>query len=456
MPSPRFRRPRLKPAQLIILSFSGVILLGSTLLSLPLATTGQPIPWIDALFTVTSATCVTGLTVVDTGAYFSGFGQVLILIFIQLGGLGITTLSAMIFYLFTESLPLRDREVVLRTLAGTRAVTPSLGQLLRAVLVLTLAIESVGALLLTLRFAFDYPLPRAAYLGLFHAVSAFCNAGFGLFSDNLVGYQGDWAVNFTIMALVVLGGLGFSVLLELLRIAQGQQAWARLSLHSKVVLFTTAFLIPLGALVIYGMEHGNILRGMSASTQFLVSLFQSISLRTAGFNTVDIGHLTDPTLFFMIMLMFIGGASGSCAGGIKVNTFALLVALTWSRLHGRNDVEIFERRISPWAIPRVITLVILSVCFVTFMVLLLSLAEQGMLSHQQSRGAFMEVVFEAFSAFGTVGYSAGLTPHLSTPGKALIILLMFVGRVGPLTLGALFTERKKRPLRYPEENVLVG
>ncbi|MBM3277086.1 MAG: hypothetical protein FJY95_03270 [Candidatus Handelsmanbacteria bacterium] len=456
MPSPRFRRPRLKPAQLIILSFSGVILLGSTLLSLPLATTGQPIPWIDALFTVTSATCVTGLTVVDTGAYFSGFGQVLILIFIQLGGLGITTLSAMIFYLFTESLPLRDREVVLRTLAGTRAVTPSLGQLLRAVLVLTLAIESVGALLLTLRFAFDYPLPRAAYLGLFHAVSAFCNAGFGLFSDNLVGYQGDWAVNFTIMALVVLGGLGFSVLLELLRIAQGQQAWARLSLHSKVVLFTTAFLIPLGALVIYGMEHGNILRGMSASTQFLVSLFQSISLRTAGFNTVDIGHLTDPTLFFMIMLMFIGGASGSCAGGIKVNTFALLVALTWSRLHGRNDVEIFERRISPWAIPRVITLVILSVCFVTFMVLLLSLAEQGMLSHQQSRGAFMEVVFEAFSAFGTVGYSTGLTPHLSTPGKALIILLMFVGRVGPLTLGALFTERKKRPLRYPEENVLVG
>lgn len=456
MPSPRFRRPRLKPAQLIILSFSGVILLGSTLLSLPLATTGQPIPWIDALFTVTSATCVTGLTVVDTGAYFSGFGQVLILIFIQLGGLGITTLSAMIFYLFTESLPLRDREVVLRTLAGTRAVTPSLGQLLRAVLVLTLAIESVGALLLTLRFAFDYPLPRAAYLGLFHAVSAFCNAGFGLFSDNLVGYQGDWAVNFTIMALVVLGGLGFSVLLELLRIAQGQQAWARLSLHSKVVLFTTAFLIPLGALVIYGMEHGNILRGMSASTQFLVSLFQSISLRTAGFNTVDIGHLTDPTLFFMIMLMFIGGASGSCAGGIKVNTFALLVALTWSRLHGRNDVEIFERRISPWAIPRVITLVILSVCFVTFMVLLLSLAEQGMLSHQQSRGAFMEVVFEAFSAFGTVGYSTGLTPHLSTPGKGLIILLMFVGRVGPLTLGALFTERKKRPLRYPEENVLVG
>lgn len=455
MPSPRFRRPRLKPAQLIILSFSGVILLGSALLSLPLATTGQPIPWFDALFTVTSAICVTGLTVVDTGTYFTTFGQLLILAFIQLGGLGITTLSAMIFYFFTESLPLRDREVVLRTLAGTRAGTLSLGQLLKAVLTLTLAIEAVGALLLTLRFAFDHPLPQAAYLGLFYAVSAFCTAGFSLFADSMVRYQGDWMINFTIMALIVLGGLGFSVLLELLRIAQGQQPWARLSLHSKVVLFTTAILIPLGALVIYGMEHGNILRGMSASTQFLVCLFQSIT-RTAGFSTVDIGHLTDPTLFFIIMLMFIGGASGSCAGGIKVNTFAVLVALTWSRLHGRNDVEIFERRISPWAIPRVITLVILSVCFVTFMVLLLSLAEQGMLSHQQSRGAFMEVVFEAFSAFGTVGLSTGLTPQLSTLGKVLIILLMFVGRVGPLTLGALFTERRKRPLRYPEENVLVG
>ncbi|MBI2502802.1 MAG: hypothetical protein HYW07_06170 [Candidatus Latescibacteria bacterium] len=456
MPSPRFRRPRLKPAQLIILSFTGAILLGSALLTLPITATGQPLAWIDTLFTITSATCVTGLTVVDTGTYFSGFGQVLILVFIQLGGLGITTLSAMIFYVFTESLPLRDREVVLRTLAGTKAVTPSLGQLLKAVLVLTFAIELAGTFVLTLCFARTHALPEAAYLGLFHAVSAFCNAGFGLFSDSLVRYQGDWAVNFAVMALIVLGGLGFSVLLELLRVAQGHQPWSRLSLHSTVVLFATAILIPLGTVVFYAIEQGNILQGMPASTQFLVCLFQSVTPRTAGFNTVDIGQLTDPTLFFLTMLMFIGGASGSCAGGLKVNTFAVLVALTWSRLHGRNDVEIFERRISPFAIPRVITLVILSVCFVTAMVLLLSLAEQGSLSHQESRGAFIEVVFEAFSAFGTVGLSTGLTPHLSTLGKLLIVLLMFVGRVGPLTLAALFTERKRRPLRYPEENVLVG
>ena len=456
MPSPRFRRPRLMPAQLIILSYAGAILLGSALLALPQAATGQAAAWIDALFTITSATCVTGLAVVDTGTYFSGFGQVLILIFIQLGGLGITTLSALVFYVFTDSLPLRDREVVLRTLAGTKAVTPSLGQLLKAVLVLTFAIEGIGAFILTLCFARTHSLLHAAYLGLFHSVSAFCNAGFGLFSDNLISYQGDWVVNFTVMALIVLGGLGFSVLLELLRVAQGQQPWSRLSLHSKMVLFATVMLIPLGAVVIYAIEQGNILEGMSASTQFLVCMFQSVTPRTAGFNTVDIGRLTDPTLFFIIMLMFIGGASGSCAGGIKVNTFAVLVALTWSRLHGRPDVEIFERRISPFAIPRVITLVILSVCFVTGMVLLLSLAEQGMLSHQDSHGAFMEVAFEAFSAFGTVGLSAGLTPHLSTLGKLLIVVLMFVGRIGPLTLAALFTERKKRPLRYPEENVLVG
>jgi trk system potassium uptake protein TrkH len=444
------------PAQLIILSFAGAILLGSALLALPVSATGPAASWIDALFTITSATCVTGLAVVDTGTYFSTFGQVLIMIFIQLGGLGITTLSAMIFYVFTDSLPLRDREVVLRTLAGTKTVTPSLGQLLKAVLVLTFTIEGIGALILTARFALDHPLPQAAYLGLFHAISAFCNAGFGLFSDNLVSYQGDWVVNFTIMALIVLGGLGFSVLLELLRIVQGQQRWSHMSLHTKVVLFTTSILIPLGAAVIWAIERGNILQGMSASTQFLVCMFQSVTPRTAGFNTVDIGRLTDPTLFFIIMLMFIGGASGSCAGGIKVNTFAVLVALTWSRLHGRPDVEIFERRISPWAIPRVITLVILSVCFTTFMVLLLSLSEQGMLSHQDSRGAFMEVTFEAFSAFGTVGLSTGLTPHLTVLGKLMIVLLMFVGRVGPLTLGALFTERRKRPLRYPEENVLVG
>jgi trk system potassium uptake protein TrkH len=456
MPSPRFHRPRLKPAQLIILSFSGAILLGSALLATSLAAAGQPLAWLDALFTITSATCVTGLTVVDTGSYFSTFGQLVVLVFIQLGGLGITTLSAMIFYLFTASLPLRDREVVLRTLAGTKSVTPSLGQLLKAVLLLTFAIELAGALVLTLCFLRTHSLPYAAYLGLFHAISAFCNAGFSLFSDSLVRYQGDWVVNFTVMALIVLGGLGFSVLLELLRISQGQQRWAHMTLHTKVVLFTTAILVPLGAAVIYGMEWGNALRGLPASTQFLACLFQSVTPRTAGFNTVDVGQLTDPTLFFLIMLMFIGGASGSCAGGIKVNTFALLVALTWSRLHGRSDVEIFERRLSPWAIPRVITLVILSVCFVTFMVLLLSLAEQGMLSHQESRGAFMEVVFEAFSAFGTVGLSTGLTPRLTPLGKVLIILLMFVGRVGPLTLGALFIERRRRPLRYPEENVLVG
>ena len=456
MPSPRFRRPRLMPAQLIILSFASAILLGSALLALPLSATGEAAAWIDALFTITSATCVTGLAVVDTGTYFTTFGQVLVLIFIQLGGLGITTLSALVFYVFTDSLPLRDREVVLRTLAGTKAVTPSLGQLLKAVLILTFTIEGIGALILTLCFARTHSLLHAAYLGLFHSVSAFCNAGFGLFSDNLISYQGDWVVNFTVMALIVLGGLGFSVLLELLRIAQGQQRWSHLSLHSKVVLFATAILIPLGALVVYGMERGNILENMSASTQFLVCMFQSVTPRTAGFNTIDTGHLTDPTLFFIIMLMFIGGASRSCVGGIKVNTLAVLVALTWSRLHGRNDVEIFERRISPWAIPRVITLVILSVCFVTGMVLLLSLSEQGMLSHQDSHGAFIEVAFEAFSAFGTVGLSTGLTPHLSTLGKLLIVTLMFVGRIGPLTLAALFTERKKRPLRYPEENVLVG
>ena len=447
------RRLRPRPAELVVLSFAAVIALGTALLMLP-GVAARELSFVDALFTATSAVCVTGLTVVDTGSFFTPLGQGIILFLIQIGGVGIITFSAFLFYLLKGHISMTNREAVLRTVSGSSQVT--VGAFLKKILVIVLCVELLGTLLLTVSFYREFPLERAFYLGLFHAISAFCNAGFSLFPDSLTRYRADPLTNIAVMLLIVIGGLGFSVLLELWHAMRKRPRFRELSLHTRIVLLTSGSLILFGAAGFYLMERTNSLREMPWWTQILVSLFHSVTSRTAGFNTVELGHLANTTLFFMIMLMFIGGASGSCAGGIKVNTFRVLWALFRGRLHGRSDVNISGRRMSQNTLTRALSVTILAFLLVAVALLILLITELGEVPHDASRGKFLELAFEAVSAFGTVGLSTGLTSELTTVGRLLIALLMFAGRVGPLTLTTILHARRPSPFRYPEEDLIIG
>ena len=420
----------------------------------PWASRHAALDWVDALFTATSAVCVTGLTVVDTGSHFSGFGQGVILALIQTGGLGIVTLSAFVFYLLTGRMPIRDREALLGTVAGTRTV--SLTALLKAILLSAVVLELAGAIVLALCFWEAHTPWQAIYLGVFHSVSAFCNAGFSLFRDSLVGYRSDLLVNVAVMALIVTGGLGFPVLMEIGRAARQRRRTARLSLHSKVVLTTSGILLASGVLVFYGVEHANSLQDLPLGTQVLTALFQSVTARTAGFNTVEFHVLANTSLFAFIVLMFIGGGSGSCAGGIKVNSFTVLAGMAWGRLNGRSDVHLYGRRVPEATVDRAVSVAGFSLLLVFAILMLLLVTELGDRSHEASRGTFLELAFEATSAFGTVGLSMGVTPHLSTTGRLLVTVLMFVGRIGPLTMASMLAARKPYGFRYAQEDVLVG
>lgn len=448
------RHFRLRPAELIISSFAALILLGTALLMLPGVAQEEPLSLVDALFTATSAACVTGLVIVDTGNYFTPLGQGIILCLIQIGGLGIITLSAFLFHLLKRQMSMRNREAILRTVSDNSEI--SVGKFLQRILLTALLVELSGTLLLSLFFYRDNALPQAFYLGLFHAISAFCNAGFALFSDSLVSYSGDPFVNIIVMILIVIGGLGFAVTLEIQHALKERRPFAALSLHTRVVLLSSVVLISFGALLFFLVERGNSLRGMPLWNQIMVACFQSVTSRTAGFNTVAVGHLANTTLFALILMMFVGGASGSCAGGIKVNTFSVLVAMFWERLHGRSDVNIFRRRMSQTTLTRALSVTILSVLLITVVLMLLLMTELGGLPHDASRGKFLELAFEAVSAFGTVGLSTGLTPQLTIPGRLLITFLMFAGRVGPLTLATLLHSRQPSPFRYPEEDMIIG
>jgi len=450
-PIPRFR---LRPAELIISSFAALVLLGTALLVLPGVSRREPLSFIDALFTATSAACVTGLVVVDTGSHFTLFGQGIILCLIQVGGLGIVTLSALLFHLLKKSMSMRNREAILRTVSSD--VEMSVGKFLQRILLLALSVELCGTLLLTLSFLRNHTFLQALYLGLFHSISAFCNAGFALFSDNLISYSGTPLANITVMALIIIGGLGFAVILELHHALTKRRPFSSLSLHSRVVILSSAGLILLGTLLFFLVERGNSLRDMPLWRQVMVSFFQSITSRTAGFNSVAVGHLANTTLFLLILLMFIGGASGSCAGGIKVNTFSVLVAMFRGRLHGRSDVNLFRRRMSQTTLTRALSVTILSFLLITAALMLLMMTELGEVPHDESRGKFLELAFEATSAFGTVGLSTGLTPELTVPGRLIVTFLMFAGRVGPLTLAMLLHSRQASPLRYPEEDMIIG
>jgi len=455
------------PTARVLLSFVGLILAGTFLLHLPLsAREGQPqIGLVDALFVSTSAVCVTGLTSIDVGMRLSGFGQVVLLCLIQLGGLGFLTLSTGLLLSLGLRSSLLNRVALTETLAGFGAA--GLRKLLQVVFVTTFGIELLGAVVLAWRFSRlpELSFPDACWLGLFHSISAFCNAGFSLFSkalghrgDNLVAFAQDATVSLTVCGLIVLGGLGFLVLDELLAWVR---TWSRhrLTLHTKIVLSTSAVLIVGGALGFLILERTNpkTFAGLAWHEMLLPSLFQSVTARTAGYNTVDLGLASGPALLLLIVLMFIGGSPASCAGGIKTTTAFVMFRIAVARLMTRRYPTAFGREISDESATRAATLTLVALAFVAFICGALLLTEAPRLVAKSEGGVFMDLLFEVVSAFGTVGLSTGVTPELTSAAKLFLVLTMYVGRVGPLTLFVTLAQPPREDrIRLPDEPVLVG
>lgn len=448
-----FLSRHLPPARIFILSFAGLILLGAFALWFPLSASENPLTFIDALFMSTSGVCVTGLVVVDIGKDLSLIGQIITLVLFQIGGLGIITFSVFLFGLMGRGVSFKEREIIQSAYMHTPRRDFLL--ILKSVFLSTLIIETVGTLILFIRFSRDFPWGQALYTSLYHAVSAFNNCGYSLFSDSLMGYRSDWLVNLTIMGLLILGGIGFIVLHELISRWRGSQK--RMSAHSKIALLTTGFLIVSGALLFYFFEGNNSLKNMDPGTSLLVCFFQSVTPRTCGFNTVDIALLTNGAILLLMILMFIGACPGSTGGGIKTTSAALLFLMIWNRLKGHDAVNVFNRTIPQEILTRTISIIIASAFSVCLITCILLLSGGDALSPAESRQFFVEYLFEVISAFGTVGLSMGVTPALNDVQKIAVTLMMFAGRVGPLTLAfSLAAAASKGDITYAEETVMVG
>lgn len=449
---------RLTAPQLLVGSFIGLVVLGTVLLLfLPGIYTGEGLGFVDALFTATSAVCVTGLIVVDTATYFTPFGQAVLLFLIQLGGLGILSLTTLLILAMGRRLSLRSEELAGAT-EGLPYIEPR--SLVRTLVAYTFITEAIGALALYAAWAPRMGVEEALWPALFHAISAFCNAGFSIFSDNLIGFSGHVPTLLVVGVLIVVGGLGSVVLTELrLRMSTGPARRKRLSVHTRIVLATTAVLLVGATFLFLLFEWRNALADHAMLGRFAEALFMAITPRTAGFNTAEYALLTPGSLFLTIGLMMIGGSPGSTAGGLKTTTFALLGLLAYSRIRGFEHTGAFRRTIPDETFQRAVGLVVAVMGMLGGVILLLLLTEFGTTPYSETGGGFMQLTFEAVSAFNTVGLSTGITPSLSTPGKILIVLLMFIGRVGPLSLVAAMVVASRRTsvrLRHSTEDVVIG
>ncbi len=441
-------KENLNPPKTLVLGFAILILVGAFLLMLPAASeSGEGLSFINALFTATSAVCVTGLVVVDTADAFSLFGEVVILNLIQIGGLGFMTFATFIFILLGKKITFKNRLILKR--AYNDDFSKDIVIIARRILIFSLTIEAIGGILLSIRFSYDMKIGQAIYFGFFHAISNFNNAGFDLMGGykSLTYYVDDPIVVFTTSFLIILGGLGFIVLNELYEYRKTR----KLSLQTKIVLSTTSIFLIGATLLILVFEYGNdkTLGQLSGQGKILGAFFQSVTPRTAGSSTLSIADLTDTTLFLTIFLMFIGAGSGSTAGGIKLSTFTVLLATILSQLKGKQDVELFQKRIVPETILKAFTIASSGLILVFLVTFLLSITEKD--------HSFIAYLFEATSAFGTVGLSMGLTPDLSIFGRIFIIVTMFIGRLGPLTIGFAITRRMTRKsYRNVKSNVMIG
>lgn len=435
---------RLSPPQVVAGGFILLIILGSLLLATPWATANGESDGLTAVFTATSAVCVTGLIVEDTATYWSFFGQVVIMLLMQLGGLSIMAMATFYALLFGKRIALRQR--MFMQAAINKSSPGGIVSLFRYLIIFSLGIELAGALLLTLHWIPQMGFTKALYFGLFHSISAFNNGGFDLFGNfaSLSGFRTDALTNLIISILIIAGGLGFVVIAEIISF----RSRGRFSLHSKIVLSTTAVLLLLGTLFILVAEYNHALQELSFPGKVLTAYFHSVT-RTAGFVTMDITTLFQGTQFLMILLMFIGGSPGSTAGGMKTVTFTVVWAAILSQMQGKKDVEIFRRRIPQQDVIRALAIIAMSGFYVCASILLLTFI--------QGADSLDKIVFEVVSAFATVGLSLNYTPELNTLGRLMIILTMFVGRVGPLTLAVAFAQKERQvDIRYAEEEVMIG
>lgn len=444
------------PARALTLWYTALISVGTVTLSLPacLRPDAAPLDPHDALFMATSAACVTGLVVRDV-AEFSFAGQLVLLMLIQLGGIGIMTLATLVVIQITGHRTLRQL-VLARESLGMEP-HEDIGRLLARVVAACLVFELAGAVLLTLSRLGDTSLPTAAWWGLFHAVSAFCNAGFALAPDNMAGWSGHLTVGLTITTLVVLGGLGLPVLADLFaeRRRRGAFRWRDLHLHSQIVLAATLALLLGGAGSIYLLERQQGLAGLGATEAVLTALFHSASARTAGFSTLEMSAFGGATLFLLMGLMFVGAGPGSAGGGIKVTTVAVLALYGVSRLRGKSETAVFRHRVSKETIAAASVVVIVAIALITTLLFLFLTAES--VSAGGGQPSFLASAFEVISAFSTVGLSIGITDTLSNPGKLLLVLTMFVGRIGPLVLVTLLIRRRHGPaVKHPVGEVHIG
>ncbi len=444
---PRARPVHVRTPLVLALGFLVTILIGSLLLSLPIANNeGTFTPYLTALFTATSAVCVTGLVVVDTGTYWSTFGQAIILLLIQIGGLGFMTASTILLLLIGRRMGLTER-LLLRASHGVAPLGGMIRLTQQAVLV-TVVVEGIGALILGLRFALDVPLPRALWMGLFHSISAFNNAGFDIIGGyrSLVPYNQDPVVLLTIAFLIIIGGISFTVVLNLVR----RDAYRYLWLDTRLVLLTSGILLLVGTVAYLAMESANpaTLAPMPFHTKVLNAFFMSTTPRTAGYNAIDISKLLQGSLMLTIALMYIGAASGSTGGGIKVNTFAVLAAAVYASMRGKESVTAFGYELPLAEVARALSVALLALGLIFVVTLVLTFTEPF---------TVVQLAFEATSAFGTVGLSTGITPDLSVAGKLIIAGMMYVGRVGPLTVALALAQRATpERVKHPQAQVKIG
>ena len=437
----------LSPPKMLAFGFSSIIALGTLLLMLPDATqTMEHLSFLDALFTATSATCVTGLIVVDIGSTFSTFGQTVLLLLIQVGGLGFMTIAALFALLLRRKISFRERLVLQE--AMSQNTMEGIVRLIKKVLFYSFVVEVGCGLLLGMRWCSQMPFTRAMYYGIWHAVSLFNNAGMHLFQkgDHLNGYINDPLVTIVAIVLIFTGGLGFIVIAEALDYTKNK----KISLHAKVVLTTSVSLVLLATFIIFALEVTNpaTLGSLDETEKWIYSLFQAITPRSGGATTLDICALRQTTQFFILILMFIGASPGSTGGGIKVTTFAIMIAAVWTIIRGREQVVLFRYRLADDQVLKALTFMWVAMGFIVTFAMLLSMTEKE---------DFFALLFETTSAFGTVGLSLGVTKNLTMFGKILVCVMMFIGRLGPVTFAlALGPGKRKEAYKYPEGKISIG
>lgn len=444
----KLRKFHLTTAEILALGFALVIVIGALLLNLPFASkSGVSVGFVDALFTAASSVAVTGLVVVDTLSHWTTFGHIVILILIQVGGLGIITMGTLFALIIGRRITFRQRVVMQE--AMNKITVGGVVRLARYILIMTFVVEGIGALILMTRFIPIYGVGQGIWLSVFHSVSAFCNAGFDLIGNfqSLTPFVEDPIVTLTVAFLIIIGGIGFVVIFELME----KKSFRKLSLHSKIALSMTGFLLLLGFLIVMALEFNNpdTMGDLSIGGKFLSGFFHSVTPRTAGFNTLPMDKLLMGTIVMTMVFMFIGAGTAGTAGGVKVTTVGVIVASILSTLKGRKETESFNRKLPRDLVNKSLAIITLAILWVLSVIFILSITEDA---------SFHEIVFEAISAFGTVGLSLGITTQLSVVGKLVVVITMFVGRIGPLTLFMALAQRRQvtTAISYPDEEIMIG